>query len=149
MINLFNIFLIVIVLFFVLLIVKQFLKSFKDKFCVICITVSITWVFLLILSKLGVFDDKVIIALLMGETILGIYYILDGNVKEELKIFRLPFLLTLVFLGYLFLVIPNEVIEIIILLLILWLIFILIYLYRNNEKMKFAVKKIIGCCKRW
>ncbi len=136
----------IIVLFFVFLIIKGF---FKKDFCAICAAVSITWLYLLVLYWFGAFENRVIIALLMGQSILGVYYIAEEKVKEELKIFRLPFLLTLITVGYSLLVLDNDIIKIVALLLVMWLIFILLYSYRNNKKMKSFVKKIVECCKRW
>ena len=114
MITLFGLLVWMILLFFILLVIKNFFKEHRERFCVICVTVSLTWVVLLVLFWLKLFEDKIIIALLMGQSILGVYYILEGQVKEELKIFRLPFLLTLIIIGYLLLTIANELMKVII-----------------------------------
>ena len=149
MINIFYIFIGIIVLFFIFLIAKGFSKKFKDKFCAICAAVSVTWICLLVLYWLGIFENKVIIALLMGQSILGVYYIAEKKAKQELQVFRLPFLLTLIAFGYSLLTVPGDLIMVILLLLALWTFFIFLYLYRNNKNMRSFVKKIVECCKKW
>jgi len=61
-------------LFFILLFIKSFTKK---KFCVICVSVSLTWITLLILYFLNIFTDKLIIGIL-------IYFILGGFVISTL-----------------------------------------------------------------
>ena len=149
MTDIFYILLGMIALFFIFLVTKGLFKSLKENFCAICAAISLTWISLLVLDWIGIFENKVIIALLMGQSILGIYYILEGKVKEELKIFRLPFLLTLIVIGYSLLIISDDLVKDAVLLLLIWLIFILLYFYRNNRKMKHWITKIIECCKKW
>lgn len=145
----FNIFLLVVGLFFLFLMVKSFLKDkLKDNFCVICLSISLTWIYLLVTYYLGYFDNVLIISLFMGSSILGIYYILDSKSKREFKVFRLPLILTLFYLGYI-LIVQNYELKVIELILALWLIFGLFFVYRNNPKTKNFVDKIIECCRKW
>lgn len=147
--NIFYTLLSIIILFFVILLVKEFFnKKLKDKFCVICTAISLTWIFLLILYWLKLFSNITIIALLMGQTILGIFYVLESKTKDKLKLFRLPFLATLIGLAY-FILTQKIDSKTILLLITLWGIFIIIYSYQNNPKLKVFVKKIIECCKKW
>lgn len=159
--NLFGIFLWIVLLFFILLFVKQFLpdeirgSKIKKNFCVICITISLTWIILLIMYLLGNFDNNVIIGLLMGSSILGVYYLVEHKVKEKYSLFRLPFLLTLFFIGYVLLS-PNTVsfeitnfARVIVLLLVLWILFILLLVYHKNKFINNVVNKILECCKKW
>ena len=137
-------------LFFVILLVKGVLKkTFKKDFCAICAAVSLTWISLLVLYWLKLFDNKVILALLMGESIVGIFYLVEAKVRKELTLFRLPFLLTLVVVGYSLIEVPNDLVKIIVSLIILWVIFTLAYFYRNNSKTSSLINKIVECCKRW
>ena len=129
------------VLFFVLLVLKNIFNV--RKVCVICLSVSITWFTLLLLYYFNIFTDKIIIAILMGHTSFGIYYILEKRVKRNLLIFRLPYLLTSI--SVIYFVLNSLVINILYVLLGLWLLFLLVYLFKFN---KFA-KKLIECCKRW
>ena len=61
--------------FFLLLGIKSLFKKKLEKLCVICASVSLTWIFLLILYFLGKFEDLVVIALLMGGSVVGLYYL--------------------------------------------------------------------------
>jgi len=148
MTSIFNILIIIIVLFFILLIIKEFIYKFKEKFCVICLSVTLTWLSLLFLYWFDLFQDKIIMALLMGQTILGVFYLVEKKVNEEIKIFRLPFILTLITIGYLSLTMPNDIMKTIILLFTIWLIFFILYFYRSNQNLKLFIKKIIECCRR-
>jgi len=137
------------VLFFILLGFKELLKGkIKDEFCVICVATFLTWVALLVIYKLNLFNNQLIIALLIGESTLGIYYLADKKIPK-IRLFRLPLLLTLITVGYSLLIIPDDLIKVIVLLLALWIIFSFIYLSRTNKNLKGVVKKIIECCKNW
>ena len=87
--------------------------------------------------------------MLIGQSITGIYYAIEKKVKEELTLFRLPFLITLTIIGYALLAPKDYIIKNILLLLFLWVLYLFIYLYRNNKNINFIIKKIIECCKRW
>ena len=136
----------IIGLFFVLLILKSSIRKskIKDNFCVVCASVSLMWIILLSLYLYGLFDNLLIISLLMGMSITGIYYFVERKIgkRSNLKIFRLPFILTLVVFAYYVLTFEN-IAKSIMVIVGLWLIFSLIYLYNNP---KFA-KKLLECCK--
>ena len=135
----------IIGLFFVLLILKNIFKW--KKFCTLCVSVSLTWITLLVLYFLKIFQDKIIIAILMGHTSLGLFYLWEKKVKEKLKIFRLPLLLTFIFIIYI--ILENFELNSLFLILGLWLVFYLIYLFRNNKGFNKFTKKLIECCKKW
>lgn len=134
-------------LFFILLLVKEIFNKRKKKFCAICTAVSLTWIILLVLYFLDIFNDKIILALLIGHTSLGIFYLVENKVKEKFKLFRLPFLLTLIILFYY--LIQGFIFESLLFIIILWVLFILIYSFKNNKGLNLFAKKIIECCKRW
>ncbi|MDP3966420.1 MAG: hypothetical protein Q8Q04_02730 [archaeon] len=137
----------VIIIFFILLGAKEFFsKKAKEKFCVVCVTVTLTWIILLIFNFFNFFQDKTLIAILMGHTSLGLFYIFEKRVNEKFKIFRLPLLLTFISLIY-FILEGFEKISFFILI-GLWFLFGLIYLF-GNSKSKSFVNKLIACCKRW
>ncbi len=138
----------IIFFFFLFLFAKKYFGRFEKRFCVICASVSLTWIFFLMLQFTGFFSDKIILGLLIGSSITGIYYSLERIVKEKLKIFRLPFLLTLLTTGYFLLSLEFET-RSILLLLFAWIIFIFSYIYRNNYRFKFFAKKVLECCKNW
>ncbi len=132
-------------LFLLFLIFKQLLKGkLKERFCVICAAVVITWAGLLVLSYLQKFTDKVLLAILMGESSLAIFYLLEK--KESLKLFRLPILLSLVVAVY-FLIVPMLSLESLLFVLLLWIIFLGIYLVRTNPRLGKIAEKIVACCR--
>ncbi len=142
-------------LFFLLLIFKSiFLK--EKKICTICAAMSLTWIILLALSILGQFSNPVLVALLIGQTVIGIFYMVEQKVREELTVFRLPFLLTLTYIAYELLAFTllretnyNLFLESAIFLGALWALFLLFYFYRHHPVFQNKVQKIIECCKRW
>ena len=136
-------------LFFLFLAIHNLLKNrLKRKFCVLCAAVSITWLIFLVLHKIGLFDDAIIISLLIGQSSLGVFYLWEKKIKEKTKLFRLPFLLTLTAAAYLILQ-PERIADLLAFLFILWLIFSLLYLLKNNPGIKIFLRKIAECCKRW
>ncbi|MBU2612582.1 MAG: hypothetical protein KKB62_02565 [Nanoarchaeota archaeon] len=135
------------VLFFILLGIKElFNKKQKEKFCVVCASVTITWIALLVLSFLNLFNDKILIGILMGHTSLGLFYIFESKVREELKIFRLPILLSFISAIYFILEGFDQISSFI--LAGLWILFGLVYLFRNSKSKSF-VNKLIACCRNW
>lgn len=137
-------------LFVIFLILKGILRAITRKeFCVICAAVSMTWVGLLTASSLQMFEDKTLIALLMGQSIVGLFYLVEAKVNEDLKLFRLPFLLTATVVAYALLGIPEGVSFVIFFLAVLWLLFLLLYLYKNNKYAHSIVKRVLECCKNW
>ncbi|PIN95086.1 hypothetical protein COU53_01145 [Candidatus Pacearchaeota archaeon CG10_big_fil_rev_8_21_14_0_10_30_48] len=146
--NLIYVFFGIIILFFILLGIKQFMsKKFKERFCVICASISLTWFILLTLFYLNIFDNILILAVLIGSSISGVYYLVESKVSEKIKIFRLPFILTLIFIGYILIEGIEGVLSVIILLAILWISFLIIYNYSSSNNS--LVKKLIECCKKW
>ena len=128
-------------LFFVLLAIKSIFNLKKP--CAICLSVTLSWITLLILYFLDVFTDKIIIAILMGHTSLGVYYFLEKRVNKRFLLFRLPYLLTSIFIIYSTL--NGVIINVLYFISTLWVLFILVYLFKFNK----LAKKIIECCKRW
>jgi hypothetical protein len=140
------IFIVVVALFFVLLTAKG---KISKRFCVICTSVSLTWIGTLILYRLGYFSNILILGILMGESITGIYYLAEKNVVESLHVFRLPFLLTLTLAAYILLDASIITMPLIVFFLVLWLLFLSGYIYRHQESTGRLIKKIIECCKNW
>jgi len=138
----------IIVLFFTFLAVKSLVENrskFKNNFCVICASISLTWIILLILYLTNLFDSLLLISLMMGMSLTGIYYFLErkiGRKNEKLKIFRLPFILTLIVFAYYVLTFEN-IISSVFVVAGLWILFVLIYIYNNSK----LIKKLLECCK--
>lgn len=138
--------LVIAALFVVLLIAKSITKW---NFCVICVSISVTWVALLVLYWLGSFNQPIIIAVLMGQTIVGLYYFLEKKTAERLHIFRLPLLLTLTLAAVVALDVTTDLAYALSLLTALWAVLSLLYFYRQSPKTKIVVDRIIACCKDW
>ncbi len=133
------------ILFPVLLIGKRITGI---KFCVICAGVSLTWIGLLVLRFLDVTVDSVVLAMLMGESVVGIYYLLEKKVNERFHVFRLPALVTLTLIAYL-MVNPGFYYPALFVVLTVWLVFGAMYSFREKPKIKESVRKVIECCKDW
>ncbi len=84
----------------------------------------------------------------MGNTMLGIFYLVEKKVQEELKVFRLPFYLTLLFIAVGLLQIQVSF-GVVVLLGAVWAVFLGLYLFKQNATVHRTVKKIIECCKNW
>lgn len=119
------------------------------KFCVICTSVSTTWIALLLLHWLGKFDQPLIIAVLMGQSIVGLYYFLEDRTKEQFHIFRLPLLLTLTLAALVMLGVDTDLVYSASLLAALWAGLSLLFFYRQHPKTRVVVDRIIACCKDW
>ncbi len=138
----------IIAAFFVLLVAKEFFAR-KTRLCLVCASISLTWLTLLVLYKKGIFDDVVILSMLMGQSIVGIFYLLEKKTREELHLFKVPFLLTLTFAFYSVVVFPEDFVKVASLLGALWAALLLLFFYRKNSAVNSLVKKILECCKRW
>lgn len=136
----------IISLFIVLLIIK---KMNKFRFCVICASVLLTWIGFLVLYWLGLFDELILIAVLMGGSVVGFYYWLEKRTKEFLHLFRLPVLLTMILLTYVLLNKVEDAVSIIVLILVLWAVFGLLYAHKNNSNVHQVIARIIACCRDW
>lgn len=121
----------------------------KKQFCVLCGAVFLTWALLLALYYAGSFDNVVVIALLVGQSTLGIFYLLEKKVAEPLTIFRLPFLVTLLVIGYAALSRSFPATKLMLLVSSLWLIFGGLYAYRRVPTLRQLAEKVMACCKKW
>ena len=119
------------------------------RFCVLCASVSTTWVSLLVLYWLQRFEALPVIAVLTGGTVVGIYYLVEQKTPDALHVFRLPFFLTLLLLAYLILGVGEPILLSVLFLIALWLLFGGIYVYQHNPKVKGLATRLIDCCKHW
>lgn len=139
----------IVSLFTVLLVVKSLVPPrYGDRLCALCLGVSVTWIGLLTLYWIGRFPHPELVALLMGSTVLGIYYAFEHRVAKEQKLFRLPIYLSLLLLAYsaLTLTVPITAIAVT---LTIWIVFGILYTYRTNDGVSRYVDRIIACCKDW
>ncbi len=72
------------VLFVLFALVKSRIKKIaKYDLCAICAAVSITWIATIIIALLGYKIDKVLLAVLMGQSIAGMMYLLEEKFKTK------------------------------------------------------------------
>lgn len=138
----FYIFLAISLLFLAGILVRYFTKL---HFCVLCASIALTWIVLLILLKSGRFHDQVLLSLLMGQSIAGIFYLVQGRVPKALRVFTLPFFLSLTAIFYL-LITADIILPTFILLTVLWVLAWLIFASRNDPGKRPLVKAIMECC---
>ncbi len=131
------------VLFITILGVKKILSL---KICAICGSIVITWVGLLFLYRTGYFRDAVLLSLLMGQSITGLYYAVDKRVPPALRIFTLPFFLTLTVLFYIAIVGTSSILLPFLVLLVLWMGAYGIFAYRNDPGKKSISDAVMNCC---
>ena len=132
-------------LFFLLLIIKNILSL--KKTCVICLSVILAWISLLAFYYLNIFNDKTIIAILMGQTSLGLFYTWEKKTREKFKVFRLPLLLSFIFIIYS--VLESFSFNSLVFIMALWVFFFIVYLFRTKKTISSFFNKILECCKRW
>jgi peptidoglycan/LPS O-acetylase OafA/YrhL len=130
-------------LFFVLLIVRKF---FGLKACAICTATLLTWAGLWIAYRLGYFTDGILLGLLIGESITGIYYFIKQRVAKSLSIFTLPFMLTALVLAYYCITWSGPIIVPLLILLALWVIAYVIFAYRHDPGKKMVADAVMNCC---
>lgn len=119
------------------------------SFCAICAAISLSWITLLALQKAGWFGDKTLVALLIGQSITGVYYLAESKAGRELGVFRLAFLLTLIFFGYLLVGGKTGHGDALMVLVDLWIVLALVYTGKKGKKLGALAKRLIECCKNW
>lgn len=130
-------------LFSLLLLLKHFSRI---KFCVLCVSVSLTWLTLLLLYKLDVFENGILLALLMGQSITGLYYLFEKKAQEKWHLFKFPLNLSLLMIFYLAIT-GQFLIESFSIIVALWILFILLFVYRENDRVQKVAAKIVACCR--
>ena len=117
----------------------------KKKICAICAGVFLTWLLLFVLYKTEVYKDTVLLSLLMGQSITGLYYLGIRRLPKSLRIFTLPFFLSLTAVFYL--LITEEFIAAAFgLLTALWLVAWVIFVNREDPGKKPLAQAVTNCC---
>mgnify|MGYP001588910088 CR=1 FL=1 len=124
-------------LFVGLLILKSLIKR---EFCVICASVSLSWL------TLFWSVDPLLIGIMMGQSAIGLYYLLNAKLSETFKIFRFPYIISAIFVIYVLLSPEKADLKSIYFVASIWLLFLLIAFTKRHGKL---VKSLIECCKNW
>lgn len=132
-------------LFAVLLAAKA---AIGRRFCVICASVGTTWLGLLIALRAGAFADRTTVALLMGQSVVGIYYLAEKRLSERYHVFRLPFLLTLTAAAAAALGMPLGL-GTPFLLAALWACFAFVFALRHLPSARALADRVVACCRDW
>ncbi len=139
----------IVLLFVIFLIVKSLLPvKHREKLCVLCVAFCVSWLVLLVLWWLNMFSDVIILALLVGLSVLGVFYSWERRVRKQYLVFRLPVLLSLVFVAY-SAIKKNADWNAIVFLIVLWVVFLFVFLYRTHTRFQGVVEKLIACCRDW
>src|SRR3990167_2347724 len=138
----FYVFLAISLIFIGSLIIKNLVNK---AFCSLCVAVASVWLVLLYLYKSGRFGDGVLLALLVGQSITGIFYFTYRKLPKSLRIFSLPFFLSLTAVLYT-LITAIVQLSVFILLTVLWLAAWIIFIYRNDPGKKAVAKILAKCC---
>lgn len=145
MINVLDALIGLIILFFLLL----GIKNWKEwSFCAICTVSTLTWIALGGLYVLGLFDSLILIVLMAGMTLHGLYQLWEEKTSRKYLVFRLPVLLTSVILLYQIFIWEISL-ELFGLLIAVWILFLTLYFYRENSRFEAYVDDIIECCRDW
>lgn len=139
-----GIFAVITGLFTVLLVVKNL---FSWKLCAVCLAVSLTWLGLWGLYRLDWFHDPVLLAFLMGQSITGLYYLLEKKVPRPWLVFRVPALLSLTYVFYVSITLTVAW-SAMALVAALWLTGFGLMFYRIPSVSRMA-GKVIECCSKW
>ena len=138
----FYVFLAISLVFIASLAIKNYLKN---SFCVICVAVASTWLVLLYLYKYSDFNDQILLGLLVGQSITGIFYFAMRKLPKALRIFSLPFLLTLTAIFY-WLITSDVLLPVFVLLAVLWVGTWAIFTSRNDLGKKKLADIFADCC---
>jgi len=122
----------------------------KNRVCVICASVSLTWLELLILFWFGWSINPLMIGILMGGSVVGLLYLVFANVPKQYHVFKLPFVITLFTIVYFLLSGIWYVKNTYVIVILAWLISAVVFVFRDkNNHMSALAKKLIACCKDW
>jgi len=117
----------------------------KKKICAICAAVALTWLLLFMLYKAEIYKDTVLLSLLMGQSITGFYYLGLKRLPKSLRIFTLPFFLSLTMIFY-FLITEKIILAAFGLLTVLWLAAWVVFINRNDPGKKPLARAVENCC---
>lgn len=121
-----------------------FRRKSSRKLCAICAAVALSWLILLVLYKVGSYSSGLLVGILMGQSITGFFYFGQKRLPKALRIFTLPYFLSMTAIAY-FLISDNFVWPAFLFLAALWVIAWLIFINRSDPAKKLA-ETVIDCC---
>lgn len=121
---------------------------FDLDFCAICAAVSGTWIPLLSLYHAGYYKNQTVIALLLGQSIVGTFYLLKGSVPEQYHVYTLPYILAATVGAYTLLV-PGVYPSTAGVVALLWAVGTVLVLYREHSRVETVFREVVACCKDW
>ena len=115
------------------------------RLCALCMSISGSWLILLLLYKLDRFHDPVLLALLMGQSVTGAFYFLQRKLARSLRVFTLPFILTSTVLAYWIVGGIVAVLPVFGFLFLLWVAGYILFV-ANRDKGSRVTRAAITCC---
>lgn len=145
-----NILLLTLILLAAWYVIFLIVKSRRDKPfpCAFCLATVATWTVGLALTTLGLFHAPLVLAVLMGQSSLGIFFKLKERAPETMAMIQLPYFFTAIVLT---LIVLNgwhaDFVQPLMLTALTWAAAILVLAYRTRSWMRQLVKHIAACCK--
>lgn len=118
------------------------------RICAICLAFVTVWASLFAAYRAGWFANQALLALLMGMSVMGLYHMAEKRLPEAWLPFRLPALLTLVYIFYTALTWQIHLYAGLFLG-SLWLLFGTILVLKTRPAIRQTVKRLIECCGSW
>lgn len=119
------------------------------KFCAVCVAISVTWLALLAARLMGYTVNPVLIGVLVGESIVGLYQMMEKRVPAGWQIFRWPYIITATVVAYLILGVRSGGRLAVVLLGLMWIGWGAILVMRHNPFIKKIAGRLIACCRDW
>ncbi len=135
-----------IAMFAVLLAVKA---ASGLRFCVLCASIAAVWIGLLALHRFGVTSDPVLLALLMGQSVTGLTYLLEKRVAEPWLVFRLPLVLTLTLAFYFAITLERALTAPLAAVAAVWVVALVLFANRHPGALGNLARQVVACCRDW
>jgi len=119
------------------------------KFCAVCVTVGLAWLSLLAIRLFGYAVDPVLIGILMGESVVGLYYLIEKRAPAAWQIFRWPYIITMTVVVYLIAGARSGAWPAVWLLALIWIIWGAVFALRKYPSIKKIAERLIACCRDW
>lgn len=122
-------------------------RAFGLTVCAACVAFVGTWLALLALHSAGWRVDPVLVAALMGGSVVGISYFLQEKLPEDYQLFTFPFLAS----GFsvVYMLFGEYDTHALPLLGSLWGVFGFLFVLRTNAPVAGVARKLIECCRNW